>query len=90
MLDAPDAYRARRVEWLRELAEQSGGHEFVSQDVAQVADFVASIANPIVYQFRYQPVRMPPDGKLSPLWVNVVTAPAGSFKITTTYSNDGH
>ena len=63
------------------MAEQSLGHEFVSDDPGQVADAAASVANQTRYVLKYNSTNQALDGKYRRVKVDVVTAPPGTFKI---------
>jgi VWFA-related protein len=80
-LASPATYPRRESLWLRELAEQSLGHEFVSDDPGQVADAAASVANQTRYVLKYNSTNQALDGKYRRVKVDVVTAPPGTFKI---------
>jgi Ca-activated chloride channel family protein len=78
---SPETYPGRESLWLRDMAEQSLGHEFVSDEAGQVADTAASIANQTRYVLKYNSTNQALDGKYRRVKVDVVTAPPGTFKI---------
>ena len=80
-LAPPANYPTRESLWLRDLAEQSSGHEFVSDDPGRVADAAASVANQPRYVLKYNSTNHVLDGKYRRVKVDVVTAPPGTFKI---------
>jgi Ca-activated chloride channel family protein len=80
-LASPASYPSRESLWLRDMAEQSLGHEFVSDDPGQVADVAASVANQIRYVVKYNSTNRALDGKYRRVKVDVVTEPPGTFKI---------
>jgi Ca-activated chloride channel family protein len=80
-LESAAAYPRRESLWLRDLAEQSLGQEFVSDDPGQVADVAASVANQIRYVLKYNSTNQALDGKYRRVKVDVVTAPPVTFKI---------
>jgi Ca-activated chloride channel homolog len=80
-LASPATYPGRESLWLRDMAEQSLGHEFVSGDPGQVADAAASVANQIRYVLKYNSTNQALDGKYRRVKVDVVTTPPGTFKI---------
>ncbi len=80
-LASPETYPGRESLWLRDMAEQSLGHEFVSEDPGQVADVAASVANQTRYVLKYNSTNPALDGKYRRVKVDVVTAPPGTLKI---------
>jgi len=80
-LASPASYPRRESLWLRDLAEQSLGHEFVSDSSDQVADVAASIANQTRYVLKYNSTNRALDGKYRRVKVDVVTSPPGTFEV---------
>jgi len=80
-LAAPPTYPGRESLWLRDMAEQSLGHEFVSEDSGEVADVAASVAHQTRYVLKYNSTNRALDGKYRRVKVDVVTAPPGTYKI---------
>jgi Ca-activated chloride channel family protein len=80
-LASPAIYPGRESLWLRDMAEESLGHEFVSDDPAQVADVAASVASQTRYALKYNSTNRALDGKYRRVKVDIVTAPPGNFKI---------
>lgn len=68
--------------WLRDLTEQSAGHEFVSDDPGQVGGIAATIANQTRYVLKYNSTHPARDGRYRNVAVNIVNAPPGAYKIS--------
>jgi len=80
-LASPTTYPRRESRWLGDIADQSLGHEFVSDDPGQVADVAASVANQTHYVLKYNSTNQTLDGKFRRVKVDVVTATPETFKI---------
>jgi VWFA-related protein len=80
-LASAKTYPRRESVWFGDLAEESLGHEFVSDDPGQVADFAASVANQTRYALTYSSTNHALDGKYRRVKVDVVTLPSGTFQI---------
>jgi Ca-activated chloride channel family protein len=74
-------YPRRESRWLGDIADQSLGHEFISDDPGPVADVAASFANQTHYVLKYNPTNQTLDGKFRRVKVDVVTATPGTFRI---------
>jgi len=80
-LASPETYPRRESIWLRDLADRSLGHEFVTDDPGQVAEAAAGIANQTRYVLKYNSTNHALDGKYRRVKVDVVAAPPETFNV---------
>ena len=64
------------------LAELSEGHEFATEDAGQLAAIAASLVNRTSYLLKYVSSSPRPAGTRKRIQVQVVSAPAGTLKLT--------
>jgi len=79
---SPGTDPGRGSRWLRDLVQQTGGREFVTDDPSAVRD-AASLAIPTQYQIKYQSTNTARDGSFRSIRVKLLSPGMQQFKVRT-------